>query len=576
MVLSFRTGFVCSGEVEMDPQVVSRHYIRSWFVVDLVSNLPFRFVLTSATANPKSIKFLKLQKIPKLLRFTRLLKYMRQYAKYYQFVLTLCVMAVSLHSFSCIWVYVYFLCDHDIPPTDPMCDQATLDIGPIYLEALTNVVLLYIGSGQQSTYRIITPVLATPDARASASSYLLRCAVPPLHPAVATVCWRRLPNGRSLGIMILGISTMSVLFGNILSIIIRYSPLDGQRWATNQDVTSWDQQSASFRNRMDVISAEMRHYDLPMDLQRRVRRNYDYLWLNAFDDILAEFPDFFEKIKRVVIQRQLNNMHIKSPKDKAIIEAELTDVVNETAKRRIHDTTSPYWRVLNAKRVGNKLKNISERVRLAQERNPRLSTVIYRPRGRMSRRSAVPRRQVSKRSIVRPDSIRRILEALEVPPEERRVIVDAVVRLTNGIPDDTTALEEGGSSGAPQPDIPIDDNINHTQHETIQQVPGGHDERRQTTKAAHAVLEARSESEDMPSTTQDADNDGRCSVSRAMTNQLMLEQLSNRLAVVEQSAKCLPKFLETFDDAMAGVARDLRLLKDQHGTTLFNAPKAEN
>ncbi|ETW10405.1 hypothetical protein H310_00718 [Aphanomyces invadans] len=666
MVLSFRTGFVCSGEVEMDPQVVSRHYIRSWFVVDLVSNLPFRFVLTSATANPKSIKFLKLQKIPKLLRFTRLLKYMRQYAKYYQFVLTLCVMAVSLHSFSCIWVYVYFLCDHDIPPTDPMCDQATLDIGPIYLEALTNVVLLYIGSGQQSTYRIITPVLATPDARASASSYLL-----------------------SLGIMILGISTMSVLFGNILSIII-----------------SWDQQSASFRNRMDVISAEMRHYDLPMDLQRRVRRNYDYLWLNqraysemsilnqpgisqptrtnialhlyrdliesvpyfagedskflgrvclalktavylpddtiiqqgdtgremffvrrglvhvevpggpphiqlkdgdffgetalvvdvrrtntvravticdlnvlskhAFDDILAEFPDFFEKIKRVVIQRQLNNMHIKSPKDKAIIEAELTDVVNETAKRRIHDTTSPYWRVLNAKRVGNKLKNISERVRLAQERNPRLSTVIYRPRGRMSRRSAVPRRQVSKRSIVRPDSIRRILEALEVPPEERRVIVDAVVRLTNGIPDDTTALEEGGSSAAPQPDIPIDDNINHTQHETIQQVPGGHDERRQTTKAAHAVLEARSESEDMPSTTQDADNDGRCSVSRAMTNQLMLEQLSNRLAVVEQSAKCLPKFLETFDDAMAGVARDLRLLKDQHGTTLFNAPKAEN
>ncbi|RHY15395.1 hypothetical protein DYB25_002152 [Aphanomyces astaci] len=99
MLLSFRTGYIESGEIVMDPKEVSHHYMWSWFVVDIVSNFPFRFVLTS-TANPKSVKFLKLQKIPKLLRFTRLLKYMRQYAKYYKFVLTLCVMAVSLHSFS--------------------------------------------------------------------------------------------------------------------------------------------------------------------------------------------------------------------------------------------------------------------------------------------------------------------------------------------------------------------------------------------------------------------------------------------------------------------------------------------
>ncbi|ETV82945.1 hypothetical protein H257_04707 [Aphanomyces astaci] len=240
MLLSFRTGYIESGEIVMDPKEVSHHYMWSWFVVDIVSNFPFRFVLTS-TANPKSVKFLKLQKIPKLLRFTRLLKYMRQYAKYYKFVLTLCVMAVSLHSFSCIWVYVYFLCDHDDASNpNSLCDLSTLEISPVYLEALTNVVLLYMGFGQQSTYQSITSVLASPDVKASEGSYLL-----------------------SLGIIFLGMATMSVMIGNVISIII-----------------SWDQQSATFRNRMDVISAEMRHYDLPMDLQRRVRRNYDYLWLN--------------------------------------------------------------------------------------------------------------------------------------------------------------------------------------------------------------------------------------------------------------------------------------------------------
>ncbi|RHZ40464.1 hypothetical protein DYB26_004785, partial [Aphanomyces astaci] len=113
--------------------------------------------------------------------------------------------------------------------------------------------------------------------------------------------------------------------------------------------------------------------------------------------------------------------HITSPKDKAIIEAELNDVVNETAKRRKNDTTSPYWHVLNAKRVGNKLKDISDKVRLAQERKPRLSTVMYRPRGRLSRPSAVSKGSTtSKGSIANPASIGRLLETIDVPMDDQR------------------------------------------------------------------------------------------------------------------------------------------------------------
>ncbi|RHY65999.1 hypothetical protein DYB30_004506, partial [Aphanomyces astaci] len=156
--------------------------------------------------------------------------------------------------------------------------------------------------------------------------------------------------------------------------------------------------------------------------------------------------DFFGEMALVVDVRRTNTVravticdlnvlsknHITSPKDKAIIEAELNDVVNETAKRRKNDTTSPYWHVLNAKRVGNKLKDISDKVRLAQERKPRLSTVMYRPRGRLSRPSAVSKGSTtSKRSIANPASIGRLLETIDVPmDDQRRQIVD-----NNGIPD---------------------------------------------------------------------------------------------------------------------------------------------
>ncbi|KAH9183833.1 hypothetical protein AeNC1_014189, partial [Aphanomyces euteiches] len=603
MVLSFRTGHIACGEVVMEPKQVASHYLKTWFIVDLVSNFPFKVVMQNAS-NPKSVKFLKLQKIPKLLRFTRLLKYMRQYAKYYKFVLTSCVILLSLHAFSCVWVYMYFSCDDltDSLQATLSCKDAAFQITPIYLEALTNVVILYMGYGQASTYLHISPVLYTPQDKSTPGSYLL-----------------------CLGIILFGISTMSIMLGNVISIII-----------------SWDQQSAVFRNRMDVISAEMRHYDIPLELQRRVRRNYDYLWINqraysemsilnqpgisqptrtnialhlyrdliesvpyfagedqkflgrvclalrtavflpgdiiieqgdtgremffvrrgivqvelpsgpphielkdgdffgetalvvdvrrtntvravsicdlnelskaAFDDILAEFPEFFEKIKRVVIERQLNNMNIKSEKDKALIKAEIADVVNQTADRRINDMSSPYWQVLNAKRVGNRLKTISDKVRMAQQQNPRQSTVIYRPRGRIRRRSAVPKRNLSKKNIASPSSMRRLLKDIHVPTDKHGAIVDAIATLNYGHPQ------------KPAPSAPLLEEEEAPPPPRAQSLPFEPRNRREAAA--------------IPDTSPP------------------LVSLSARLAEIEKSTVLLPLFLKAFEDAVQRVVTD--------------------
>ncbi|POM70895.1 Hypothetical protein PHPALM_12612 [Phytophthora palmivora] len=107
MVMTLRTGIVSNGEVVMDPKRVARKYFHSWFIVDLISNFPLVLFVPSSG---KSLKIVKLQKIPKLLRIGRLLKYLREYAKYYNLIVSFLGLAMGLHLFACLWASLFNEC----------------------------------------------------------------------------------------------------------------------------------------------------------------------------------------------------------------------------------------------------------------------------------------------------------------------------------------------------------------------------------------------------------------------------------------------------------------------------------
>ncbi|KAF0714650.1 hypothetical protein AaE_011523 [Aphanomyces astaci] len=233
MVLSFRTGIFASGEVRMDAKFVAKHYLQSWFLIDLLSNVPFDKVFSDSSMNKQNstVKFVKLEKLPKLLRFGILLKYLRQYAKYYNLLLTTSAMVLCLHCFACVWVYEFNECDALPCPTDAAFSM--------YSQSYYNVLLLFLGIAEGSTFQ---------------SSEYLSCPTRTAKPSMYGLC---------IAIAMIGALTCAFMFGNILTLLL-----------------SWDQQSSSFRNRMDVISSEMKYYELPAELQHRVKRNYDYLWIN--------------------------------------------------------------------------------------------------------------------------------------------------------------------------------------------------------------------------------------------------------------------------------------------------------
>lgn len=456
MVMTLRTGIVSNGEVVMDPKRVARKYLNSWFVVDLVSNFPLVLFVQSSG---KSLKIVKLQKIPKLLRIGRLLKYLREYAKYYNLIVSFLALAMGLHLFACLWAILFNECTNS--RGEVICTED--EFAPIYVQCVYTIMLMFLGISESTRYASIAK-LKNPEVDATIELYYM-----------------------SLAVFMVGTIFSSFLFGNILALLM-----------------SWDQQKAQFRNRMDMIKTEMKYYELPEELQHRVRRNYDYLWINqraysdmmllnqagiskplkttialhlykdllktvpffagsdsrflgkvclaletavylpgdtiiycddigremfivrkgvveilisdpensekriylqdgnffgetalvidvrrtntvravnicdlnvlskhAFNEIAAEHPEFGERMKRTVIKRQLDNMNIQSPIEKAKVHDQLTMVVEKSLKQRRMSVS--LRTIYRAKKLGDKLKDIADR---ASKPVRRLSRVV--------------------------------------------------------------------------------------------------------------------------------------------------------------------------------------------------------
>ena len=97
VIFNFRTGFMdnqSSERVILAPQKIAKHYIRTWFVVDLVSSIPMDYLFLMFDDNTgnsskiyevsKALKFLRFAKLLSLVRLLRLSRLMRFVGQYEQ------------------------------------------------------------------------------------------------------------------------------------------------------------------------------------------------------------------------------------------------------------------------------------------------------------------------------------------------------------------------------------------------------------------------------------------------------------------------------------------------------------
>ncbi|ESO85432.1 hypothetical protein LOTGIDRAFT_107737, partial [Lottia gigantea] len=106
IVLNFHTSFVGpSGEVISDPKVIRMHYLKSWFVIDLLSCLPYDVFNAFQYVDDGISTLFSALKVVRLLRLGRVVRKLDHYLEYGAAMLILLILVFILfaHWFACIW-----------------------------------------------------------------------------------------------------------------------------------------------------------------------------------------------------------------------------------------------------------------------------------------------------------------------------------------------------------------------------------------------------------------------------------------------------------------------------------------
>ncbi|CAG2164520.1 unnamed protein product [Oppiella nova] len=107
IVLNFHTTFVGpGGEVVSDPKIIRMNYLRSWFIIDLLSCLPYDiFNAFDHTDNQGIGSLFSALKVVRLLRLGRVVRKLDRYLEYgaAMLILLLCFYMLVAHWLACIW-----------------------------------------------------------------------------------------------------------------------------------------------------------------------------------------------------------------------------------------------------------------------------------------------------------------------------------------------------------------------------------------------------------------------------------------------------------------------------------------
>ncbi|XP_034158499.2 potassium voltage-gated channel subfamily H member 5 isoform X2 [Pangasianodon hypophthalmus] len=159
IVLNFHTTFVGpGGEVISDPKLIRMNYLKTWFVIDLLSCLPYDIINAFENVDEGISSLFSSLKVVRLLRLGRVARKLDHYLEYGAAVLVLlvCVFGLVAHWLACIW---YSIGDYEVIDklsntikTDSWLYQLALTTGSPYRYNASGSGQLEGGPGKHTLY----------------------------------------------------------------------------------------------------------------------------------------------------------------------------------------------------------------------------------------------------------------------------------------------------------------------------------------------------------------------------------------------------------------------------------------
>eukprot|EP00002_Diphylleia_rotans_P017407 TRINITY_DN3380_c0_g1_i1.p1 TRINITY_DN3380_c0_g1~~TRINITY_DN3380_c0_g1_i1.p1 ORF type:complete len:701 (+),score=113.48 TRINITY_DN3380_c0_g1_i1:74-2176(+) len=257
IIINFRTAYDDKGVMVVDGKEIARNYLRNWFVIDVISILPYEFMLNqfqsgSISRIPRLLRILRLIRLTRLMRLFRLSRIFHKWFGHVQLVqMTLrmvkltAVLFFMSHYSACGYIFIANLDDSDRTSWNVYRNITHQSDGhvEIYTSALHWAVTTITTVG----YGDIVPKTDTER--------------------IYTIL-----N------MLIGVTTFTFVVGSMSAFIQQA-----------------DHSSKSKKDKLDQVNQWLKYRELPAPIQYRVREYYNHIWSKKsgfFDEsaLLKDLP----------------------------------------------------------------------------------------------------------------------------------------------------------------------------------------------------------------------------------------------------------------------------------------------
>jgi hypothetical protein len=231
---NFFTSYSHQGIEFTDPQKIKRHYLRTFFPIDVIANFPFELVvLLIGELSILNVSLVLILRLFRLLRVIRLFKIFHHWSEkswtnsgILRIQKFLIIILLVIHWIACIWFLTAYVSKFPLNSWAVRAGIENADSFTQYLRSLYWAIVTMTTVG----YGDITPLRNT--------EYIL-----------------------TIFVILLGATTYAFMIGNIASLISKI-----------------DSVKVNFWNRIDSANQYLRYKKVPEDLNERVRKYYEYIW----------------------------------------------------------------------------------------------------------------------------------------------------------------------------------------------------------------------------------------------------------------------------------------------------------
>ncbi|XP_022258753.1 potassium/sodium hyperpolarization-activated cyclic nucleotide-gated channel 2-like, partial [Limulus polyphemus] len=302
IIVNFRTGImkqdVCE-QVILDPKLIAKHYVRTWFFLDLISSIPLdyiflifnpdyrdKFQILHAGRALRILRLVKMLSLLRLLRLSRLVRYVSQWEEVYMASLA------SLTFRTGIVTYLFETCGEP-------CVWKFISMASVFLKIFNLICMMLLIGHWSGCLQFLVPMLQEFPSNSWVAINELQDVY--WFEQYSWALFKAMSHMLCIGYGRFPPQSLTDMWLTLLSMIsgaICYALFLGH---TTNLIQSLDSSRRQYREKLKQVEEYMAYRRLPRDLRHRITDYFEYRYHGKYFNEDAILGELSEKLREDVI-----------------------------------------------------------------------------------------------------------------------------------------------------------------------------------------------------------------------------------------------------------------------------------